>query len=682
MNQEQYLSTDPLVQRRDELVRELRRHSGLYHQMDAPEISDREYDRLLDELRQLESLHPGLQLPDSPTRQVGAAPAGPFKEVVHRVPVISLDNTYDIDEVREFDRRTRTAVRTAAAADPDLSPEVAYVVEPKIDGLSVVLQYRGGRFLRGATRGDGAVGEDITANLRTLATIPDTIPDAAEVDIRGEVYIAKKDFAALNRSQEIAGGTIFANPRNAAAGSLRQLDPAVTAARPLSILAFNIQYREGEPIRTHRDALAYLSSLGFPVPDHVYCPTVEDVVRECAAWEQDRHMLPFDIDGLVIKVDDLAQREALGFRAKSPRWAAAFKFKAEEQETTLRDIVVQVGRTGVITPKAVFDPVRIAGSLVTYATLHNEDYIRDKDLRIGDRVLVHKAGDVIPEVVRPLAERRSGGETAFQMPSHCPSCGTGLVRLAGEAALRCPNKAGCPAQNIRGLIHFVARGAMDIDGLGETLVEKLADAGLLSTVADIYRLEKEQLVVLEGLGERSADLLLSAIEASKKRGLERLLFGLGIPLIGSKAAKQLGGAFRTMGALAAATREQLTDLEEVGDKMADSLQAYFADPANQRLLSELAALGLSMESAEAPAIVGAGKQGIAGKTFVLTGTLERYTREEASRRIEALGGKTAGSVSRKTDYVLAGAEAGSKLEKARELGVRVLTEDEFEELLA
>ncbi|PKM84107.1 MAG: DNA ligase [Firmicutes bacterium HGW-Firmicutes-11] len=664
-------------ERIDVLTEELNRHIRLYHQEDAPEISDREYDEKMEELRRLEKEHPSWKREDSPTDLVGSVPAKQFGAVVHRAPVISLDNAFDKEGLVEFDRRTRAAVGA-----------VEYVVEPKIDGLSVVLQYKNGRFVRGATRGDGTTGEEITSNLRTLPSIPKTIAEQDEIDIRGEVYISKKDFIALNRKQEIEGGQIFANPRNAAAGSLRQLDSSITASRPLSIFTFNIQYSQTGRKATHIESLKYLAGLGFPVPEHLLCKTIDEVFEQCDAWEQKRHHLDYDIDGLVIKVNDLAQRDVLGLKEKSPRWAIAFKFKAEEQETTIRNIVVQVGRTGVITPKAVFEPVRIAGSLVTYATLHNEDYIKEKDLRIGDRVIVHKAGDVIPEVVRVIPEARTGDEVPFAMPDHCPSCETPLVRLQGEAALRCPNKETCPAQTARGLIHFVSRGAMDIEGLGETLVEKLADSGLLMTVADLYRLTKDQLVLLEGLGEKSADQLIRSIEVSKEQDLSRLIFGLGIPLIGSKAAKQLARAFRTMEALRTASHEDLISIDEVGDKMADSILTFFAEPRNQLLLTELIEAGLNMESKEKRPISGVGenlggggKPGIAGKIFVLTGTLEHFTREEAQSRIEALGGKTSSSVSKKTDYVLVGKEAGSKLDKAMELGVTVLSEDEFETMI-
>ena len=654
----------------DALTAELLEHNRRYYEGDAPSISDYEYDQKLAELRRLEEEAPLFAHADSPTKKVGGSATRKFSPVTHRVPVISLDNSYDRNDLSEFHRRTLGGV-----ADPS---QVSYVLEPKIDGLSVVLEYRNGKLVRGATRGDGISGEDVTENLLTIAAIPKTIPYTGQLDVRGEVYMPKEAFLELNRRQEIAGGQIFANPRNAAAGSLRQLDAAVTASRPLSIFIFNVQYMEGQPFETHAESLDFMEKQGFPVAEHVPCASIEDIMAQCDIWDEKRRYLDYDIDGLVVKVDRLSLRKELGEKEKSPRWAIAYKFKAEEQETKVLDILVQVGRTGVITPKAMFEPVRVAGSVITYATLHNEDFIREKDLRIGDTVVIHKAGEVIPEVVRVLTEKRTGEETEFAMPTHCPSCGTPLVRLEGEAALRCPNKADCPAQNVRGIIHFVSRAAMDIEGLGETLIEKLSDWGLITTAADIYSLTKEELSVLEGLGEKSADNLMRAIEASKDAGLSRLLCGLGIPLIGTKAAKELSANFRTMEALQKATFEELTALNDVGGKMADSLLAWFAEEGNRRLLQQFASAGVSMESKEQGPQK---KAAFDGKTFVLTGTLEKYTRDEASAIIESFGGKTAGSVSKKTGYVLAGKEAGSKLTKAQQLGIPVLTEEEFDEMV-
>jgi DNA ligase (NAD+) len=668
----------------DDLTARLLEASRLYYVLDAPVMSDQEYDFALKELERLEAEYPMFKHENSPTSHVGgAAPSAEnrsasdtaggkqssFAPVVHRVPVISLDNSYDRADLAAFDERTRKSV-----ADPS---KLSYDLEPKIDGLSVVLEYRGGSFVRGATRGDGVTGEDVTENLRTIRDIPKTIAYTGELDVRGEVYMPKESFLQLNREQEIAGGKIFANPRNAAAGSLRQMDPAVTGSRNLSIWIFNVQYAPGLEFATHVESLEWLERTGFRVVEHTPAKTIGDIMNMIDVWDEKRHTLDYDTDGMVVKVDDLGQRRELGEKEKSPRWAIAYKFKAEEKETVVTDILVQVGRTGVITPKAAFEPVRVAGSLISYATLHNEDYIKEKGLKIGDRVLIHKAGEVIPEVVRVLFEKRTGEERDFTMPLLCPSCGAKLVRLEGEAAWRCPNKEGCPAQNVRNLIHFVSREAMDIDGLGESLVLTLSDVGLVATPADLYHLTREEIAVLEGYGEKSADNLIGAIERSKEAGLTRLLSALGIPLVGTKAAKVLATRFRTMDALRAASAEELTAIPDVGEKMAASIRDWFVRPANARLLEELAAAGVSMEAKEEGPTL---KEAFAGKTFVLTGTLEHYTRDEASAIIEGFGGKTSGSVSKKTDYVLAGEAAGSKLTKAKELGVRILTEAEFEEM--
>ncbi|MBE6032568.1 MAG: NAD-dependent DNA ligase LigA, partial [Clostridiales bacterium] len=512
-----------------------------------------------------------------------------------------------------------------------------------------------------------------------IRSIPLCIPCRSPLDVRGEVYIPKKAFVELNQRQELTGGQIFANPRNAAAGSLRQLDPTVTASRPLDIFVFNVQYTE-EDLAEHWKAYDFLKEQGFHTADHTLCGTIDEVMAQLPVWEEKRRLLEYDIDGMVIKVNNFHQRTLLGVKAKSPRWAVAYKFKAEEEETIVKDIIVQVGRTGAITPKAIFQPVFVAGSTISAATLHNEDFIKEKDLMIGDKVIIHKAGDVIPEVVRVVTDARTGKETPFAMPTHCPSCGSRLVRLEGEAVLRCVNHKECPAQNIRGLIHFVSRGAMDIEGLGESLVEKLSQEGLLSRISDLYRLTKEELAVLEGLGEKSADNLISAIDGSRKQDLDRLIFGLGIPLIGSKAAKLLARRFKTMDGLMAATEEELTAIDEVGAKMAAAIITWFAEPQNKALIEELRSAGLNFESLDAQDEQEA-HPAFAGKTFVLTGTLEMYTRDQASAIIEKLGGKTSGSVSKKTDYVLAGREAGSKLTKAEQLGIAILSEEDFEALL-
>lgn len=660
---------DEIKSRIDRLTDEIHRHNRKYYEEDSPEISDREYDEKMAELIRLEEEMPLFKRPDSPTMKVGGAGLTRFGSVNHRVPVVSLDNSYDKEELLSFDLRIKGNRK-----------DVEYVVEPKIDGLSVVLQYNKGYFIKGATRGDGFTGEDITRNLRTIKTIPFEIPFKGQLDVRGEVFIPKGAFVKLNYHQEVSGGQIFANPRNAAAGSLRQLDPNVTASRPLDIFIFNIQYGEGDIERsTHEKDMLFLKSLGFHTVEYQICKSINEVISQCDIWEEKRRFLDYDIDGLVVKVNDLMFREELGLKAKSPRWAISYKFKTEEQETVLKDILVQVGRTGVVTPKAKFEPVRVAGSVITYATLHNEDFIREKDLRIGDRVVIHKAGEVIPEVIRVVKEARTGHEKEFTMPEYCPSCGSILNRAKGEAALRCLNKDSCPAQNVRGLSHFVSRGAMDIEGLGDVLVEKLTDMGLISGIGDIYQLTMEELAVLEGLGNKSAGNLMRAIEESKGRDLSRVLFGLGIPLIGSKAAKQLSRHFGTMDAISKATKDDLMAMEEVGEKMAESVVSWFAMAQNIELLDQLKTAGVNMRDLESS--FEERKEGVAGKTFVLTGALKNYTREEAGAIIERLGGKTSSSVSKKTDYVLAGNDGGTKLNKAHQLGIKIIGENDFEELI-
>ncbi len=660
----------------DWLTRELSRHNRLYYEEDSPEITDQEYDRMMAELEDLENDAPFFRKTDSPTNRVGGRAVSQFERVAHLVPVDSLENSYDRQELKNFDRRVREAVKPAGEVP-------LYVVEPKIDGLSVVLQYKDGEFVRGATRGDGIVGEDVSSNLKTIRSIPLRINEKGELHVRGEVFIAKKEFEKLNRRQEMSGNQVFANPRNAAAGSLRQLDSNITRTRPLNIFVFNIQYQKGMKHLTHAETLQYLESRGFLIPDYAVCKTIADVLHQCDEWEKKRKALDYEIDGLVVKVNRLDYRELLGFRAKSPKWATAYKFKTEEAQTYIRDIIVQVGRTGVITPKAVFQPVRVAGSIVTYATLHNIDFIRQKDLMIGDEVVIHKAGDVIPEVVRAIKESRTGTERSFIMPENCPSCGSKLVRLEGEAALRCVNVKACPAQNIKGLVHFASREAMDIEGLGESIMRKLTAAGLINSFSDIYRLSKKELSALEGLGEKSADNLLHAINDSKNRGMDRLLFGLGIPLIGGRSAKLLAEKFGRMENLKEAGLDELTSIEGIGDKMSAGILDYFSDPLNLEQIEELKAEGLNMEyGKDAFGDVHQVREGIEGRTFVLTGTLQKYTREEASAMIEAAGGKVSKSVSGKTDYVLAGREPGGKLAKAEALGIRVITEEEFDKLMS
>lgn len=653
------------------LTEQLVRYNKNYYEEDAPVISDREYDEMLKELKRLEDSYPALKMKNSPTEHVGGKVSGKFEKVNHRVPVISLDNSYDQNELLSFDNR----VKKRAVSSGDMK----YVLEPKIDGLSVVLQYNDGILVRGATRGDGITGEDITDNLRTIKSIPETIEFKGELDVRGEVYIGKKDFLKLNRRQEIEGGQIFANPRNAAAGSLRQIDASLVRERPLSIFIFNLQYISGMSFSYHHETLEFLGNQGFTCADSRECRNMDEVMKLCTYWEEERKNLDYDIDGLVVKVDSLELRERLGLKEKSPRWAIAYKFKAEEQETEVLDIEVQVGRTGAVTPRARFKPVKIAGSTVSFATLHNQDYVKEKDIRVGDTVLVHKAGEVIPEVVKVLKDRRKHELPMFEMPEVCPSCETQLVRLEGEAVLRCPNHEECPAQNLRGLIHFVSKGAMDIDGLGESLVEKFSDLGMISYPSDIYQLGEEELSVLEGMGEKSAKSLTDAIEESKSRGLDRVIFSLGIPLVGAKAAKLLADKFGSMSSLEKAEFGDIADIYGIGNKIAEKVTAFFKSENNLREIARLEAAGVKMNYEKKTSELG--EMIFSGKTFVLTGTLEKYTRDKASEIIEENGGKTSSSVSRKTDYVLAGKEAGSKLKKAESLGVVIISESEFEDML-
>ncbi|MBB6213951.1 DNA ligase (NAD+) [Anaerosolibacter carboniphilus] len=650
------------------LREQINHHNYRYYVLDTPEISDYAYDQLMKELIDLETLFPELMTSDSPSQRVGGVPLSAFQQVTHTIPMLSLDNSYDPGDLREFDKRIRKAI----------GERVEYVVELKIDGLSVALRYEDGRFVQGATRGDGYVGEDITLNLRTIKSIPLKLKEEEDLEVRGEVYISREKFAELNQKQEEKGEALFANPRNAAAGSLRQLDSKVTAQRPLDIFVFNIQTMEHKVFQTHSEGLEYLKSQGFKTSMYEICQDIDEVIEQCEKWARQRNELPFDIDGLVIKVNDLQLREQLGSKSKSPRWAIAYKFPAEQQKTFVQDIVVQVGRTGALTPTAVLDPVRVAGSVISRATLHNEDYIRQKDIRIGDRVWIQKAGDVIPEVVSVIFDERTGHEQEFVMPKACPTCGHQTTRLEGEAVTRCMN-AACPDQLRRGIIHFVSRNAMNIEGLGESIVALLLDNKLIQDVADLYYLKKEDLIPLERMGEKSAQNLMDAIEKSKGNDLERVIFGLGIKLVGERAAGLLADAFGSMDRLIHASYEEITAIPEIGDKMAESLVAFLKEESNLYIIGKLKAAGVNMENQTINDEQVEKK--FEGQTFVLTGTLEKYTRNEAKEIIERLGGRVSGSVSKKTSYVLAGTEAGSKLDKAVELGVKVIDENEFEKML-
>lgn len=659
--------------RMEELTKLIERHNRLYHEEDRPEISDQEYDQLVRELIALEENFPELAQPDSPTKRVGGAPLPFFEKVVHKTPMLSLGNAFSEEDLRDFDRRVRQTVGNQA---------VRYVCELKIDGLAVSLLYENGLFVKGATRGDGTTGEDITQNLRTIRSIPLRLRRPLSLEARGEAYMPKPAFEKLNKEREERGEPLFANPRNSAAGSLRQLDPKIAASRQLDTFIYSIGDLQGESVESHSEGLDLLESLGFKVnPERRTYSDIEEVIAFINSWTQKRPSLPYEIDGMVIKVDSYAQQEELGFTAKSPRWAIAYKFPAEEAVTILEGIEVSVGRTGTVTPTALLKPVSLAGTTVKRASLHNEDIIREKGLLIGDHVVVKKAGDIIPEIVAVLPERRTGDETPFSMPTHCPECGSELVRLEDEVALRCINPM-CPALIREGIIHFVSRTAMNIDGLGEKVVAQLYNDGIIHSVADLYYLHQQRDVLLgmERMGEKSVDNLLAAIEASKENSLERLLFGLGIRLVGAKAAKVLAEHFGHMDAIAQAQEEEFTLIDEIGPKMAASLYQYFRQPQAEAVIERLKAAGVNM-AYKGVRVEGGENLPFSGKTIVVTGTLSAMSRQEAEETIARLGGKVTGSVSKKTDLVIAGEKAGSKLEKAEKLGVAVMDEAGFLQIL-
>ncbi len=645
----------------EQLREALNEHNYHYYVLDAPTISDFEYDKMLRELEDLEAAHPELVTPDSPTQRVGGKALDSFQQVTHRVPLQSLQDVFSPDELLDFDRRVREG------AD---SPE--YLLEPKVDGLSVALEYADGVFVRGATRGDGQVGEDVTENLRTIRSIPMRLEDApASLIVRGEVYMPRKTFEKLNGERELRGEALFANPRNAAAGSMRQLDPKIAAARGLDMVVFNIQYTDREPFATDSAALDWLRSLRFKVIDYRLSGDMGEIQSAIFELGDQREKYPFDIDGAVVKVNSLTQREGLGETAKFPRWAAAYKYPPEQKESVVEDIVVQVGRTGVLTPKAVVAPVRLAGTTVTNATLHNQDFITEKDIRIGDRVIVQKAGEIIPEIVSVVKEKRPEGTVPYLLPKVCPVCGAPVERDEDGAHIRCTG-AECPAQLLRTLTHFASRDAMDIEGLGPAVVEGLVEAGMVKTPADLYRLDRDEVAKLERMGKKSADNLLAAIEKSKGNDLSKLLFAFGIRQVGQKAGKILAARFGSLDRLAQATEEELTAINDVGGITAKYLTEWFAAPQSQHLIAALKEAGVNMESQAAP--VG---DRLAGITFVLTGELSACSRKEAGDKLEAQGAKVSGSVSKKTGCVIAGEAAGSKLRKAQELGVPVLDEEQF-----
>ncbi len=656
-----------------ELRELLEKYSYEYYVLDKPTVPDSEYDKRLQELIELENNHPELRDEHSPTVRVGGQVLDYFRKVQHKVPMLSLGNAFNEEDLRDFDRRVRNGV----------GDNVSYVAELKIDGLAVSLTYEEGRFVLGATRGDGTTGEDITNNLKTIRTIPLRIKDKdVSLEVRGEAYMPKRSFQKLNEARQEEGQELFANPRNAAAGSLRQLDPNIAGKRNLSIFVYGIGQLSGHSVDSHSESLNFLKDLGFKTnPEWKHCKNIDEVIDFVRGWGERRPDLDYEIDGIVIKVDSLYQQEELGFTAKSPRWAIAYKFPAEEVVTRLEGIELNVGRTGVVTPTALLSPVVVAGTTVKRASLHNEDLIREKDIKIGDYVIVKKAGDIIPEVVNVIVDRRTGEEEDFHMPTHCPECESELDRLDGEVALRCLNPQ-CPAQIREGLIHFVSRNAMNIDGLGEKVIAQLFRENLIQDVADLYKLKKEELLKLERMGEKSVDNLLDAIEKSKENSLERLLFGLGIRHVGAKAAKTIAQVFETMDRLSSAAKEELIAIDEVGEKMADSVELYFDKPEVAELITDLKESGVNMEY-KGPRVVRAEDVDsyFAGKTIVLTGKLSVLNRNEAKEKLETLGGKVTGSVSKNTDLLIAGEDAGSKLDKAQSLGVEVWSEQRFIEEL-
>ncbi|MBY0030367.1 NAD-dependent DNA ligase LigA [Priestia aryabhattai] len=636
-----------------------------YYVLDQPSVPDAEYDKLMNELIEIEESFPELKTADSPTQRIGGQVLDAFEKVQHQTSMLSLGNAFNEEDLRDFDRRVRQAVED----------EFSYVCELKIDGLAVSLRYEDGYLVLGATRGDGTTGENITENLKTIRSIPLRIKEPLSMEVRGEAFMPRKSFEALNESKMERDEVPFANPRNAAAGSLRQLDPKIAAKRNLDIFVYAMTDTGELEIDSHSESLNLLDDLGFKTnKERQTCETIDDVIAYIESWQTKRPELSYDIDGIVVKVDSFDQQAELGTTAKSPRWAIAYKFPAEEVVTKLVNIELTVGRTGVITPTAILEPVQVAGTTVQRASLHNEDLIREKDIRVGDYVVVKKAGDIIPEVVNVIEEKRTGEEQEFTMPTHCPECESELVRLEGEVALRCINPS-CPAQIREGLIHFVSRNAMNIDGLGEKVISQLFREQLIKDVADIYTLTKQQLIELERMGEKSADNLIAAIEASKENSLERLLFGLGIRHVGAKAAKTLAQHFETIDKLTKATYDELVAINEIGAKMADAIVAYFTQEEVQELIHELKEYGVNL-TYKGPKLVSVENVDsvFAGKTVVLTGKLEQLSRNEAKAQIEALGGKVTGSVSKKTDLVVAGEEAGSKLTKANELEIEVWDE--------
>ena len=655
------MTKDEAMQRIEELTEIIEKHNHSYYVMDNPTVSDYEYDMLMQELKGLEAEYPEFVLPSSPTQRVGGEALSKFEKVTHKVQMGSLQDVFSFEQLEEFVTRCRNTVENPS-----------FIVEPKIDGLSVSLEYENGILRRGSTRGDGFVGEDVTANLKTVGSIPLKIKNAPEfLEVRGEVYMPKEKFLKLVEQQELKDEQPFKNPRNAAAGSLRQKNSKITAKRGLDIFVFNIQQIEGREITSHKQSLDYIKSLGLKViPSYVECTTYSEIEQEIQRIDQIRNTLSYDIDGIVIKVDSFKQRETLGSSSKVPKWAIAYKFPPEEKETTLRNIEVNVGRTGAITPVAVFDPVILAGTSVSRAVLHNQDFITQKDIRIGDKIIIRKAGEIIPEVVKSVSHVENS--EPFILPAKCPVCGTESVRYEDEAVLRCPNP-DCPAQLLKSIIHFASKGAMDIDGMGDAIVKALVENNLVKSVADIYTLKAEQIASLERLGEKSAENLINAIEKSKSRPLDKVIFALGIRNIGQASAKLLCEKFPSIEKIMSATAEEIEEIDGFGKVMSENVAKAFSEQHRKDLISRLLELGVKMEYQATQT----NDNRFEGMTFVLTGTLETLKRDEAKKIIESFGGKVSGSVSKKTTFVVAGEEAGSKLEKAQSLGVNVLSETEF-----
>ena len=662
-------------QQAKERIKELREkteyYAKKYYDDDNPEISDFEYDMLMVELRNLEKEYPELITKESLTQKVGGHVKEGFEKVTHEVPLQSLQDVFSLEDVEDFD------IRMHQKAKENGIEEVKYVVETKIDGLSAALEYKDGILVRGATRGNGLVGEDVTKNLKTVKTIPHKIDEKINITVRGEVFISKKDFEEMNQERQENDEELFANARNAAAGSLRQLDSKITAKRPLDIYIFNVQKIEGKEFNSHYEELEYLEKIGFNVnPVRIPCTNIEEVKKAIQKIGEMREELTFGIDGAVIKIDNLKFREILGTTVKVPRWAVAYKYPPETKETILKDIICQVGRTGVITPMAILEPVKVAGSTISKTTLHNEDFIKEKDLKIGDTVVIQKAGDVIPEISKVVKEKRTGKEKDFEMPRVCPVCGAEAIREEGEAAVRCTG-IECPAKLFRNLVHFVSREAMNIDGLGENIIQQLLEKHLIENIADIYSLSFEEIASLKKNGKKFAQNIKNSIENSKQNDLYRLITALGIRHVGGKASKLLAKKYKTLQALTEAKFEELQEMNDIGEVMANSIVEFFAQEQTKDLLKRLEDAGVNTKAIEEETT----DNRFEGQTFVLTGSLQKFTRKEAEDLIEKFGGKTSSSVSKKTNYVLAGEDAGSKLTKAQSLGVNIISEEEFENLI-